>query len=179
MRRSLTFLAVGFVAGVLVLGTTGALATHRFPDVRHDAFYSDAVEWALDHDITTGYGNTGEFRPDAPTTRGQMVTFLQRLHDAIEGDELWARVDDDGSLLASSGAVSGVRTAEGTYRVTFDRDVTACRWQATAVGPTPNSLPHGYVQLGRLNGKPRVVLAITIDPTSAKNDRGFHLTVSC
>ena len=51
-----------------------------FTDVSGDAVYYDAVMWAYYHEpeqITTGYTET-EFRPDAPCTRGQVVTFLWR-----------------------------------------------------------------------------------------------------
>ncbi|WP_409968207.1 S-layer homology domain-containing protein [Bengtsoniella intestinalis] len=48
-----------------------------FTDVsEEDAFY-DAVLWAVDAGVTTGYDD-GTFRPDATCTRGQVVTFLYR-----------------------------------------------------------------------------------------------------
>ena len=48
-----------------------------FKDVPADQYYTDAVLWAVEKGITTGTGpNT--FRPEAPCTRGQIVTFLWR-----------------------------------------------------------------------------------------------------
>lgn len=48
-----------------------------FEDVKSDAFYADAVEWAVDSNITSGISET-KFGPNNPCTRGQIVTFLWR-----------------------------------------------------------------------------------------------------
>ena len=48
-----------------------------FPDVPEDAFYHDAVAWAVENDITTGMGD-GTFAPMIICNRAQVVTFLYR-----------------------------------------------------------------------------------------------------
>ncbi len=48
-----------------------------FSDVSKEAFYYDAVQWALKKGITEGAGST-TFSPAAPATRAQAVTFLWR-----------------------------------------------------------------------------------------------------
>ena len=48
-----------------------------FSDVPADAWYAEAVAWALDHGVTTGT-EPGLFSPDAVCTRAQIVTFLYR-----------------------------------------------------------------------------------------------------
>ena len=48
-----------------------------FGDVAADEYYANAVAWAVRSGITTGTGN-GKFTPNAPCTRGQIVTFLYR-----------------------------------------------------------------------------------------------------
>ncbi len=48
-----------------------------FIDVDENAYYYDAVQWAVQKSITNGTGN-GTFSPDAPCTRAQVVTFLWR-----------------------------------------------------------------------------------------------------
>ena len=48
-----------------------------FADVPADAYYVDAVAWAVKEGITTGTG-TNTFSPDLSCTRAQMVTFLWR-----------------------------------------------------------------------------------------------------
>ena len=48
-----------------------------FADVPSESYYAKAVAWAVEQGITTGTGE-GKFSPDAPCTRGQIVTFLYR-----------------------------------------------------------------------------------------------------
>lgn len=48
-----------------------------FTDVPADAFYADAVAWAVEKGITNGTSAT-QFSPNAPCTRAQIVTFLWR-----------------------------------------------------------------------------------------------------
>ena len=48
-----------------------------FTDVPADAYYAEAVRWAVSQGITTGATET-TFAPDAPCTRAQIVTFIYR-----------------------------------------------------------------------------------------------------
>ncbi len=48
-----------------------------FSDVKQDAYYTDAVLWAVEEGITNGTSAT-TFSPDAGCTRAQIVTFLYR-----------------------------------------------------------------------------------------------------
>ena len=50
-------------------------------DVPSDAYYAEAVRWALSQGITTGTAD-GRFAPNAPCTRAQAVTFLFRASKA-------------------------------------------------------------------------------------------------
>ena len=50
-------------------------------DVPGDAYYAEAVRWALSQGITTGTAD-GRFSPNAPCTRAQSVTFLFRASKA-------------------------------------------------------------------------------------------------
>lgn len=50
-------------------------------DVSSDAYYAEAVRWALSRGITTGTAD-GKFSPNAPCTRAQSVTFLFRASKA-------------------------------------------------------------------------------------------------
>ena len=52
-------------------------ATNPFTDVAQDAYYMDAVLWAVENGITNGTSAT-TFRPEAVCTRAQIVTFLYR-----------------------------------------------------------------------------------------------------
>ena len=52
-------------------------ASRAFEDVSADAYYNDAVEWAVKSSITNGKAE-GLFGSNDPCTRGQIVTFLWR-----------------------------------------------------------------------------------------------------
>ena len=48
-----------------------------FSDVAPDAYYAQAVKWAVDNGVTNGTGNNA-FSPNATVTRAEAVTFLWR-----------------------------------------------------------------------------------------------------
>ena len=54
-----------------------ASGSNSFADVPADAFYKDAVQWAVNEGITKGTSDT-TFAPNDACTRVQMVTFLYR-----------------------------------------------------------------------------------------------------
>ena len=61
--------------------TPAAGAVNPFADVRADAYYADAVLWAVREGITKGTADTA-FSPDADCTRAQIVTFIWRALEA-------------------------------------------------------------------------------------------------
>ena len=54
-----------------------ATAQNPFADVQETDYFCKAVLWAVENGITNGTG-ADAFSPDAPVTRGQMLTFLWR-----------------------------------------------------------------------------------------------------
>lgn len=56
---------------------TKPAAAISFEDVAADAYYADAVKWAVEKAITLGTGDT-TFSPDMTCTRAQILTFLWR-----------------------------------------------------------------------------------------------------
>ena len=54
---------------------------HAFTDVAANTYYTEAVRWMVEHDLTTGTTPT-TFAPNEVLTRGQIATFLWRLADA-------------------------------------------------------------------------------------------------
>lgn len=54
----------------------------RFADVPSDAFYADAVDWAVEKKITTGT-TAAKFSPDEKCTHIQILTFLYRAVEQI------------------------------------------------------------------------------------------------
>ena len=60
-----------------VMGQPAAGSAANFTDVPADAYYAQAVSWAVENGITAGVGN-GRFDPNSTCTRGQIATFLYR-----------------------------------------------------------------------------------------------------
>ena len=50
---------------------------NAFADIPDNAYYTNAIQWAVNKDVTAGTSAT-TFSPDAICTRGQIVTFLYR-----------------------------------------------------------------------------------------------------
>lgn len=102
MNKRLTVLlaALIFLLTVIILMPMGtavsATQTDSFTDVPADAFYYDAVNWAVEQNITQGMG-AGQFRPGATCNRAQVVTFLWRLDGkpATAGENIFTDVEID------------------------------------------------------------------------------------
>ena len=54
-----------------------AASNSSFNDVAADAYYANAVSWAVSEGVTAGTGGNN-FSPNADCTRAQIVTFLYR-----------------------------------------------------------------------------------------------------
>ena len=75
--------------------TAAVFAAASFPDVPEDAYYAEAVAWALEKEITNG--NNGVFAPNDTVTRAQAVTFLWRMAGRPEPvqAEIFTDVEND------------------------------------------------------------------------------------
>ncbi|HZK61199.1 MAG TPA: S-layer homology domain-containing protein, partial [Anaerovoracaceae bacterium] len=65
---------------------TSKLTTSKFSDVSQNAWYSGAVAWASDNDITLGYANTDgtkNFNPNQNITRQDMAVMMKRYLDQV------------------------------------------------------------------------------------------------
>ena len=103
-----------------------------FADVATDAYYYEAVKWAVGKGITTGVGDN-LFAPEQPCTRVQIVTFLWRAAGSPEPKGTAAGMTDvvSGSYYEKAVAwaiENGVTT--GTTATTFSPDATCTRAQA-------------------------------------------------
>ncbi len=58
----------------------GAGFVGGFADVSEDAYYADAVQWAVEKHITKGTAKAA-FSPDQTCTQAQILTFLYRMHE--------------------------------------------------------------------------------------------------
>ena len=108
------------------------IETSPFADVATDAYYYEAVKWAVGKGITTGVGND-LFAPEQPCTRAQIVTFLWRAAGSPEPKGTASGMTDvvSGSYYEKSVAwaiENGVTT--GTTATTFSPDATCTRAQA-------------------------------------------------
>ena len=106
--------------------------TSPFADVATDAYYYEAVKWAVKNGITTGVGDN-LFAPGQPCTRAQIVTFLWRAAGSPEPKGTAAGMTDvvTGSYYEKAVAwaiENGVTT--GTTATTFSPDATCTRAQA-------------------------------------------------
>ena len=103
-----------------------------FYDVPNDAYFYEAVKWAVKNGITTGVGND-LFAPEQPCTRAQIVTFLWRAAGSPEPKGAASGMTDvvSGSYYEKAVAwaiENGITT--GTTATTFSPDATCTRAQA-------------------------------------------------
>ncbi|MGM9564897.1 InlB B-repeat-containing protein [Evtepia sp.] len=102
-----------------------------FVDVPADAYYYDAVLWAVENGITSGVDDT-HFAPNATCTRAQAVTFLWRAAGSPEPESSEMTFTDvaEGSYYhdAVLWAVENGIT-KGTSDTTFSPDATCSRGQ--------------------------------------------------
>ena len=103
-----------------------------FTDVADDAYYADAVVWAVSKSITSGATAT-TFAPNASCTRGQMVTFLWRANGSPEPKSTATSFTDVKSGAYYEKAVAWAvenNVTTGTSGTTFSPDATVTRAQA-------------------------------------------------
>ena len=103
-----------------------------FYDVPNNAYFYEAVKWAVKNGITTGVGNN-LFAPEQPCTRAQIVTFLWRAAGSPEPKGAASGMSDVVSGGYYEKAVAwaienGITT--GTTTSTFSPDATCTRAQA-------------------------------------------------
>ena len=118
-----------------------------FYDVPNNAYFYEAVKWAVKNGITTGVGND-LFAPEQPCTRAQIVTFLWRAAGSPEPKGAASGMTDvvSGSYYEKAVAwaiENGITT--GTTTSTFSPDATCTRAQSVtflyrALGTAPTTV---------------------------------------
>lgn len=103
-----------------------------FYDVPNNAYFYEAVKWAVKNGITTGVGDN-LFAPEQPCTRAQIVTFLWRAAGSPEPKGAASGMTDvvSGSYYEKAVAwaiENGITT--GTTTSTFSPDATCTRAQS-------------------------------------------------
>ncbi len=131
-----TFTMPGAQVTVRASFTRSAPATiGGFTDVAADAYYADAVLWAVEQGVTSGTAAT-TFAPDAACTRAQMVTFLWRAAGSPKAESSAMPFTDVAADAYCYDAVlwaveKGITT--GTTATTFDPDAVVSRGQTVTL----------------------------------------------
>lgn len=128
-------------AGVTVSTASGSLTTEEtteepassnpFTDVSADAYYHDAVLWAVENGITSGTSAT-TFSPNAVCTRAQAVTFLWRAAGSPEpgiAENPFTDVASDSYYYKAVLWAVEKGITSGTSATTFSPNVTCSRAQ--------------------------------------------------
>ena len=109
MPRTISTVLIAAVVAILAAaGTVAAQTSQRFDDVPQDAYYHDAVNWAVDAGITVGCGDGSNFCPGRTLTRAETVTFLHRYHQAFGPPTVVAPVDCDSAVERASATIAEV-----------------------------------------------------------------------
>lgn len=106
-------------------------AENPFTDVSKDAYYYDAVLWAVEQGITNGTSAT-TFSPDATVTRGQTATFLWRVAKQPQVDQTanpFADVTQDAYYYNAVLWAVSKEITNGTSSTTFSPDQGCTRAQ--------------------------------------------------
>mgnify|MGYP004492579851 CR=1 FL=1 len=102
-----------------------------FQDVPSDAYYSEAVNWAVANNVTNGTSET-TFEPDVGCTRAQVVTFLWRAAgqpEPTEGTNPFTDVKEGTYYYKAVLWAVEKGITNGTSETTFDPDETCTRAQ--------------------------------------------------
>lgn len=118
--------ALVFVLGTVLIVPSPAQGVAGFGDVPEGQYFTEAVQWMVDNNITTGTSEAC-FSPDTPVTRGQAATFLWRMAgEPAAPPHTFADV----TAPYQQGAVSWIADknyARGTSPTTFSPDNTITR----------------------------------------------------
>ena len=143
--------AVTLLGGVLA--TTPAAGVAGFGDVPGDVFYTDAVQWMVDNDITTGTSFSC-FSPDDPVTRGQASAFMWRMegepgapaHPFVDVVAAWQQ--GPVSWMVAEGITTG--TSPTTYSpddVLTRGQLAALLWRLAGGSDLAPATPHPFLDV--------------------------------
>ena len=122
-------------------GSPAAAGPADFSDVSEDAYYAEAIRWAIREGIAGGYGG-GRFGPDDPVTREQLAVMLYRYAVSLgqgsagQGSSLAAYPDAgrvSGYAYEAMGWITLRGIITGTAQGTLEPQAQATRAQAATV----------------------------------------------
>ena len=105
-----------------------------FPDVEDEVWYTDAILWAADTGVVTGYTNTGEFGPSDLINREQMAVMMYRYAN-YKGYESDAPADISG--YKDAGKVSAF--AEEAMEWAVGNGIISGKDEGTVLDPQGNA----------------------------------------
>jgi len=124
------------------MGSPAATGNAPFADVSVNAYYRDAVIWAVDMGITTGTGG-GNFSPLMKCDRSQIVTFLYR---CFNGYKIVSQPNDYRMTSSQEDAEFTVKVKGGTAPYTY-RWYVICDNDISTIPPVEsNSASHTLVR---------------------------------
>lgn len=105
-------------------------AATSFADVPANAYFADAVKWAVDKDVTNGLSDT-MFGPYESCTRAQIVTFLWRAAGSPEPKTMSSFTDVPASTYYAKAVAWAIENGitNGMTETTFAPDATCTRGQ--------------------------------------------------
>ena len=111
-------------------GCPETTAENPFEDVSVNDYYYEAVLWAVANGITSGT-DAAHFSPNAPCTRGQIVTFLHRAARCFEAHESFGFTDVKAGSYCEDAINWAVENSitNGTDIATFSPDAVCTRAQ--------------------------------------------------
>jgi D-alanyl-D-alanine carboxypeptidase-like protein/S-layer family protein len=122
-------------------GSPEVAAPATFEDVPAGKWFSDAIAWMVETEVTTGTSPT-MFSPDEPLTRAQFVTFLWRLDGRPDAAlSAFNDVVADGFAATAVGWAVDVGVTNGTSPTTFAPEAETTRGQTAAFLRRFDSLP--------------------------------------
>lgn len=123
MRRGFRSISTVVCAAVLALtAATPAGAVAGFGDLAGEEFYTEAVQWMVDNEITSGT-SPGCFSPGNATSRGQVATFVHRSQgEPAGGNSGFADVSPGAYHAAAVGWMVDAGITTGTTSTTFEPD---------------------------------------------------------
>lgn len=99
----------------------------KYADVPTNAYFADAVKWAVDKGVTNGLSDT-TFGPYESCTRGQSVTFLYRaLKGAVSGSANFTDVASDAFYADAVNWAVANNVTNGTSATTFSPNADCTR----------------------------------------------------
>ena len=156
-----------------------------FADVPADAYFADAVKWAVDKGVTNGLTDT-MFGPYEPCTRAQIVTFLWRAAGSPEPTSTSTFADVPASAYYAKAVAWAVENGitDGMTATEFAPDATCTRGQSVTFlyralkGTAGSGASFGDVASGAFYAD-AVNWAVASNVTNGTSDTMFSPDASC